>query len=84
MVARPTDAGEWYLVVFRSVRKATASDERLTWFDDRAHEEAAASPGFGSHCKGPSRRIAPASASASGAAARRPGRRPVSSTTGRP
>lgn len=52
-VARPTDEGEWYLVVFRSVRKATAPEEKLTWFDDRAHEEAAASRGFVHYFKGP-------------------------------
>ena len=52
-VARPTDEGEWYLVVFRSVRKATAPEDRLTWYDDRAHEEAAASPGFVHYFKGP-------------------------------
>lgn len=52
-VARPTDAGEWYLVVFRSIRKASADEARLTWFDDRAHEEAAASPGFVHYFKGP-------------------------------
>ena len=51
--ARPTDEGEWYLVVFRSVRKATADEARLTWFDDRAHAEAAASAGFVHYFKGP-------------------------------
>lgn len=52
-VARPTDEGQWYLVVFRSLRKATAPEETLTWFDDRAHEEAAASEGFVHYFKGP-------------------------------
>ena len=28
-VVSATDEGEWYLVVFRSVRKATAPEERL-------------------------------------------------------
>lgn len=51
--ARPTDAGEWYLVVFRSIRRADADEAALTWFDDRAHEEAAASPGFVHYFKGP-------------------------------
>jgi hypothetical protein len=52
-VARPTDAGEWYLVVFRSIRRATADEAKLTWYDDRAHDEAAASPGFVHYFKGP-------------------------------
>ena len=52
-VARLTDAGEWYLVVFRSIRRATADEAKLTWYDDRAHEEAAASPGFVHYFKGP-------------------------------
>lgn len=52
-VARPTDEGEWYLVVFRSLRKETAPEDRLTWYDDRAHEEAAASDGFVHYFKGP-------------------------------
>jgi len=52
-VARPTDAGEWYLVVFRSVRRLSADEAQLTWFDDRAHEEAAASDGFVHYLKGP-------------------------------
>jgi hypothetical protein len=46
-------AGEWYLVVFRSVRKADADEERLTAFDDRAHAEAVTAPGFVHYFKGP-------------------------------
>ena len=52
-IARSTDAGEWYLVVFRSIRKQDADEARLTWFDDRAHAEAAQSPGFVHYFKGP-------------------------------
>ena len=52
-IARPSDAGSWYLVVFRSRRKESADEARLTWVDDRAHAEAAASPGFVHYFKGP-------------------------------
>ena len=45
--------GEWYLVAFRSVRRADADEVRLTLFDDLAHEEAAGSPGFVHYYKGP-------------------------------
>ena len=44
---------EWYLVAFRSVRRAGADEERLTAFDDRAHAEAATAPGFVHYFKGP-------------------------------
>lgn len=44
--------GEWYLVVFRSVRRATADAAMLTEMDDRAHQEAAQSPGFLFYFKG--------------------------------
>ena len=44
---------EWYLVAFRSVRRADADEERLCAFDERAHLEAAASPGFVHYFKGP-------------------------------
>jgi heme-degrading monooxygenase HmoA len=37
---------EWYLVVFRSLRKATANTEILTEFDDRAHMEALVAGGL--------------------------------------
>jgi len=46
-------AGEWYLVAFRSVRRADADEALLTEFDDRAHAEAATSPGFVHYQKGP-------------------------------
>lgn len=41
-----------YLVVFRSVRKATADVERLIAHDDRAHEEARGCAGFMHYFKG--------------------------------
>lgn len=47
------DAGEWYLVAFRSIRRADADVERLYAFDELAHQEAAASPGFVHYFKGP-------------------------------
>jgi hypothetical protein len=50
---RQLGEGEWYLVVFRSVRRADADEARLTEFDDRAHEEAAGAPGFVHYFKGP-------------------------------
>ena len=30
--------GEWYLVAFRSVRRADADEARLTLFDELAHQ----------------------------------------------
>lgn len=45
--------GDWYLVAFRSIRKAGADEARLIAYDDLAHEEAAASPGFVHYFKGP-------------------------------
>ena len=45
--------GEWYLVAFRSVRRAGADEGRLTQFDELAHQEAATSPGFVHYFKGP-------------------------------
>ena len=47
------EPGEWYLVAFRSVRRPTADESRLTAYDDRAHAEAATSPGFVHYTKGP-------------------------------
>jgi hypothetical protein len=52
-VGRQLGEGEWYLVVFRSVRRADADEIRLTEADDRAHHEAQASPGFIHYFKGP-------------------------------
>jgi hypothetical protein len=45
--------GDWYLVAFRSVRRAGSDEERLTLFDELAHQEAATSPGFVHYFKGP-------------------------------
>lgn len=47
------DTGEWYLVAFRSIRAAGANEARLDEYDERAHQEAAASPGFVHYLKGP-------------------------------
>jgi hypothetical protein len=52
-VARQLGDGEWYLVVFRSIRRADADEARLTAYDDRAHAEAETSPGFVHYFKGP-------------------------------
>ena len=43
---------EWYLVVFRSVRRCSADSDVLTAYDDRAFEEAARAPGFLFYFKG--------------------------------
>ena len=40
-------------MVFRSVRRADVDEPRLTAYDDRAHAEAAAAPGFVHYFKGP-------------------------------
>jgi hypothetical protein len=45
--------GDWYLVAFRSIRRPGADEERLTLFDELAHQEAATSPGFVHYFKGP-------------------------------
>jgi hypothetical protein len=50
--ALPADH-EWYMVAFRSVRRAGADEARLCDFDERAHLEAAAAPGFVHYFKGP-------------------------------
>jgi hypothetical protein len=46
-------AGEWYLVAFRSIRRPGADEERLCAYDEAAHLEAAAAPGFVHYFKGP-------------------------------
>ena len=51
--AEQLGTGEWYLVAFRSIRRAGADEARLTAFDDRAHAEAESSPGFVHYFKGP-------------------------------
>ncbi len=53
-VGRQLGVGEWYLVVFRSVRRPGADEDRLTAFDEAAHAEAAGAPGFVHYFKGPS------------------------------
>lgn len=55
-VARQLGEGEWYLVVFRSIRRIAADEIRLAEFDDRAHHEAATAPGFVHYFKGPAAR----------------------------
>lgn len=52
-VARRDASGEWYLVVFRSIRHADADERLLTEHDERAHREAEASEGFVHYFKGP-------------------------------
>ena len=52
-VAAQLGAGEWYLVVFRSVRRAICDEGRLFEIDERAHQEAATSRGFVFYYKGP-------------------------------
>jgi hypothetical protein len=52
-VATQLGAGEWYLVVFRSIRRIDADDRRLAEYDDRAHHEAESAPGFIHYFKGP-------------------------------
>jgi hypothetical protein len=46
-------AGEWYMVAFRSTRRAGADEARLTAYDDWAHTEAMGAPGFVHYFKGP-------------------------------
>ena len=52
-VAGQLGYGEWYLVVFRSRRRAECDEGRLSDMDERAHQEAASSPGFVFYFKGP-------------------------------
>lgn len=46
------EEGEWYLVVFRSVRRRSADEAVLTAYDDRAFDEATRAPGFLFYFKG--------------------------------
>jgi hypothetical protein len=46
-------AAEWYLVVFRSIRRADVDEAELVRHDDAAHEEAMSAPGFVHYFKGP-------------------------------
>lgn len=52
-VAAQLGSGEWYMVVFRSVRRAGCDEGRLREIDERAHLEAASAPGFVYYYKGP-------------------------------
>ena len=52
-VGRQLGGGEWYLVVFRSIRRAGADEARLVEYDYRAHAEATSAPGFVHYFKGP-------------------------------
>jgi hypothetical protein len=45
--------GEWYMVAFRSIRRIDADEDRLCAYDELAHLEAAAAPGFVHYFKGP-------------------------------
>jgi hypothetical protein len=51
--ATEADAGEWYLVCFRSIRRPDADEARLTVMDDLAHTEAMSAPGYVHYFKGP-------------------------------
>lgn len=51
--ARALGDGEWYLVAFRSIRRADADEARLNAFDDLAHLEAERAPGYVHYFKGP-------------------------------
>jgi hypothetical protein len=46
------NSGQWYLVVFRSIRRADADVALLTEMDDRAYEEALNRPGLLYYFKG--------------------------------
>ena len=52
-VAAQLGSGEWYLVAFRSIRRGGCDEARLCDLDERAHQEAASSPGFVFYYKGP-------------------------------
>ena len=51
-VLAAVDDGRWFLVVFRSVLLEGADRGRLKEYDDRAHADAATSPGFVFYFKG--------------------------------
>ena len=52
-IATPDQRGEWYLVAFRSTRRAGADEDQLRQFDELAHDEASGAPGFVHYFKGP-------------------------------
>jgi hypothetical protein len=43
---------DWFLVVFRSIRRADADSDLLTTLDNQAHDEALSAPGFLYYFKG--------------------------------
>jgi hypothetical protein len=45
--------GEWYMVAFRSTRRAGVDEAQLAAYDDWAHAEAMDAPGFVHYFKGP-------------------------------
>ena len=47
------EPGEWYMVAFRSIRRADVDEGRLTSHDDWAHAEAMDAPGFVHYFRGP-------------------------------
>ena len=47
------EAGEWYLVAFRSIHRDGADEKVLEEYDLRAAEEAAQAPGFVHYYRGP-------------------------------
>jgi hypothetical protein len=52
-IATAESSGDWYLVAFRSTRRAGADENELRRLDDTAHAEASRSPGFVHYFKGP-------------------------------
>ena len=52
-VAKALEPGEWYMVAFRSILRVYADEATLTRYDDWAHQEAMAAPGFVHYYKGP-------------------------------
>jgi hypothetical protein len=52
-VAEALGPGEWYLVAFRSMRRADVDEATLASADHRAEIEAASSPGFVHYLDGP-------------------------------
>ena len=52
-VAASLEAGEWYMVAFRSILRADADIDRLSHYDNWAHEEAEGAEGFVHYYRGP-------------------------------
>ena len=52
-VADAMEPGEWYMVAFRSILRPDADRERLTHYDEWAHDEATGAKGFVHYFKGP-------------------------------